>query len=69
MINGKYTIGDVARKYGVAPWTLRRLEQLGHIPAPRRDPFSRKRVYSETDVERLGAMLTQYVEQRIEQPM
>ncbi len=50
MVRKNYTISEAAEQVGVGPWTLRRLERQGRIPAARRDLLARARVYSEEDL-------------------
>ncbi len=64
VIRNHMTITDVAEEIGVGAWTLRRLESLGRIPAPRRDGLSGKRVYSDTDIAQLRAALERIADGR-----
>ncbi len=57
MVRKNYTISEAAEQVGLGPWTLRRLERQGRIPAARRDPLARARVYSEDDLTTLKAVL------------
>jgi DNA-binding transcriptional MerR regulator len=57
MIRDHLTITDVAHIVGLKPWTLRRLEALGRIPKPCRDPYCGRRIYSQRDVAQLQAAL------------
>lgn len=65
MIRNRFTISDVAERVGLNPWTLRRLESLGRIPMPSRDPVSGVRIYSEHDVETLRTALAAVGSERI----
>ena len=64
MVRTHMTISDVADELGLGPWTLRRLESLGRIPAARRDGLSGKRIYSETDIPHLRAALERITDGR-----
>ncbi len=46
-----YTVDSAAQQLGLTKWMLLRLEKMGHIPAPRRDPISRYRVYDEAAID------------------
>jgi len=59
MIRNRSTIADVAHLVGLNPWTLRRLEKLGRIPAARRDPLAGVRIYTDADIEHIRAALAQ----------
>jgi DNA-binding transcriptional MerR regulator len=48
-----YTVDSAAKKLGLTKWMLLRLEKMGHIPVPRRDPISHYRVYDDEDVLRI----------------
>ncbi len=64
MIRNHMTISDAATEIGVGAWTLRRLESLGRIPAPRRDGLSGRRVYSDDDIAQLRAALARLTDGR-----
>ncbi|MEZ5073268.1 MAG: MerR family transcriptional regulator [Solirubrobacterales bacterium] len=49
-------IGEVARRCGTTPRTIRYYEEIGLLPAGRREPGSH-RLYGEGDVERLRELL------------
>ena len=51
-MNGRLTIGQLAKLTGVPPKTIRYYEEVGILPPPERSE-SRYRLYSETDVRRL----------------
>ena len=51
-MNGRLTIGQLAKLTGVPPKTIRYYEEAGILPPPERSE-SRYRLYSETDVRRL----------------
>jgi MerR family transcriptional regulator, repressor of the yfmOP operon len=53
MIAEGLRIGEVARRVGTTPRTIRYYEQLGLLPAPAEREAGRHRVYGEQDVERL----------------
>jgi DNA-binding transcriptional MerR regulator len=59
MIRGQFTVADASERLDVNPWTLKRWERLGRIPAARRDPFCGARVYTAEDVERIKEHLTE----------
>jgi DNA-binding transcriptional MerR regulator len=50
-------IGDLARRTGVTPRTIRYYEELGLLPAAAERDAGRHRAYSEGDVERLEQLL------------
>ncbi len=51
-MNGRLTIGQLAKLADVPPKTIRYYEEIGILPPPERSD-SRYRLYSETDVRRL----------------
>ncbi len=64
MIRNHLTVSEAARQVGVNAWTLRRLEALGRIPAPRRDPLCNQRIYTQEDLTQLHAALMRVAEER-----
>jgi DNA-binding transcriptional MerR regulator len=54
---GELRIGDLARRTGVTPRTIRYYEELGLLPAGAERDAGRHRAYSEGDVERLEQLL------------
>ena len=64
MHRNRYTVRDVAQFVGLNPWTLRRLERLGRIPAPPRDAISGWRYYTDHDLEQVRAALTRLERER-----
>jgi DNA-binding transcriptional MerR regulator len=64
MVRNQMTIADAAHELRVGPWTLRRLESLGHIPTPRRDALSRRRVYTEDDLQQIREALSRLADER-----
>jgi DNA-binding transcriptional MerR regulator len=54
-ISGRpFTVGEVADLHGLpGPWTVRRLEQRGVLPQPRRTLVNRERVYDAETVAEL----------------
>ncbi len=59
MIRGNFSIKDASIRLRIKPWTIKRLESLGRIPAPRRDPFSGDRIYSEEELVALEALIAE----------
>ena len=45
-----YTIGDVARHFGVTTQTIRNWASAGYIPEPVRNPANDRREYDEGDL-------------------
>lgn len=64
MVRSHMTISDASNELGIEPWTLRRLESLGRIPAARRDGLSGKRIYSDADIPQLRAALERITDGR-----
>jgi MerR family transcriptional regulator, repressor of the yfmOP operon len=56
MTEGELRIGDVARRVGTTPRTIRYYEQINLLPSARRDPGAH-RSYTEEDVERLEGLM------------
>jgi DNA-binding transcriptional MerR regulator len=54
---GELRIGDLAKRTGVTPRTIRYYEELGLLPAAAERDAGRHRAYSEGDVERLEQLL------------
>jgi DNA-binding transcriptional MerR regulator len=50
-------IGDVARRVGTTPRTIRYYEEIGLLPPAADRPAGGHRAYGEADVERLGEIL------------
>ncbi len=50
-------IGDLARRAGTTPRTIRYYEELGLLPAAAERDAGRHRLYSESDVERVEQLL------------
>ncbi|MEA2244450.1 MAG: MerR family transcriptional regulator, repressor of the yfmOP operon, partial [Solirubrobacteraceae bacterium] len=50
-------IGDLARRAGTTPRTIRYYEELGLLPSVAERDAGRHRTYSEDDVERLEQLL------------
>ena len=50
-------IGDVARRVGTTPRTIRYYEEIGLLPPAADRPSGGHRAYGEADVERLGEIL------------
>lgn len=65
MIRGNLTITDAAKLVGVNPWTLRRLEALGRIPAPQRDQLCGARTYTESDLNQIREALGRLADVRM----
>jgi len=53
MIRDRYSVAEAAARIGVGPWTLRRLETLGRIPAAQRDALCGFRVYDDDEIEQI----------------
>jgi len=64
MIRGKLRVAEAARLVGVNAWTLRRLEALGRIPAPSRDPLCGYRAYTESDLNQIREALGRLADER-----
>jgi DNA-binding transcriptional MerR regulator len=55
--SGGLRIGDLARRTGTTPRTIRYYEELGLLPAAAERDAGQHRVYAESDVERLQQLL------------
>ena len=53
-----YTCGEVAKKVGKSPLTLRIWEKKGRIPPARRQKSSNWRLYTEEEIEAISALLS-----------
>lgn len=50
-------INSAAKSVGRSPATLRRWERLGLVSKPRRDSMTRKRVYTQPDLDALARLV------------
>lgn len=54
---GYYTVNDVIAELGISKNTLYNWERAGKIPAARRHPMNKYRVYDKKDIEKIRKMI------------
>ena len=48
-----YTIGEVAKRLGISPSTIKNWEEAGYIPKARRNTLRKVRIYREPQIQQI----------------